>query len=66
MMLHWVPCKGERRRGRPATRWEDDLVAFAAARGAKWEVWATDRGIWDDLEEQFVDWVADLRGESLD
>ena len=28
-ILHWIPYGGERRRGRPATRWEDSLEAYA-------------------------------------
>ena len=55
-MLYWLPHGGERRRGRPATRWEDVLKAFAASRGAKWETWAADRSVWDTLEQDFVEW----------
>ena len=56
--LHWIPIKGERARGRPATRWEDDLTKFAASRDAKWEVWAKDRGMWDYLEAEYVEWLS--------
>ena len=28
-MLHWIPHGGERSRGRPATRWEDELEDFS-------------------------------------
>ena len=57
-VLHWLPSKGERTRGRPATRWENDLEKFAASRNAKWEVWAKDRGTWEYLEAEYVEWLS--------
>ena len=45
-MLHWIPHGGERRRGRPATRWEDALEAYAQEHGQKWETWAEDNNAW--------------------
>ncbi len=53
-MLYWLPHSGARERGRPATRWEDDLKEFAAIKGAKWYTLAKDRGVWDGFEEEFV------------
>ena len=53
-LINLVPRGGKRRRGRPATRWEDVLVAFARSKGQKWETWASDRDIWAELEEEFV------------
>ena len=58
-MLHWIPLGGDRRRGRPATRWEDELEKFAAARGQKWEECALDRTLWESLEADFLEFVAD-------
>ena len=45
-MLHWIPHGGERRRGRPATRWEDASEAYAQEHGQKWETWAEDNNAW--------------------
>ena len=53
-MLHWIPHGGERRRGRPATRWEDELEQFAKSQGLKWETCALDRNLWAALEEKFI------------
>ena len=57
-VLHWLPSKGERTRGRPATRWEDDLEKFAASRNARWEVRAKVRGLWEYLEAEYVEWLS--------
>ncbi len=54
-MLHWIPVGGERSRGRPATRWEDELKEFAKSLGKKWEDCAADRGLWGSLEASFVE-----------
>ena len=53
-MLHWIPHGGERRRGRPATRWEDELEDFFKARGMRWEDCAEDRDAWWRLEQSFA------------
>ena len=56
-MLHWLPHGGERSRGRPATRWEDELEVFFKTRGMRWEDCAQDRGAWGQLEQIFVEAV---------
>ena len=53
-ILHWIPYGGERRRGRPATRWEDSLEAYAREYGSKWEFLAEDRGVWSAWEGGYV------------
>ena len=53
-VLHWIPYGGERRRGRPATRWEDSLQAYAREYASKWEVLAQDRDIWSAWQGGFV------------
>ena len=55
-MLHWIPYNGERRRGRPATRWDDDLKAFADFKGTKWTDLAKNRDMWGALEQEFIAW----------
>ena len=61
-MLHWIPHGGERRRGRPATRWGDDLEAFAKSQGAKWEDCAKDKELWQDLEPKFRSYLEERHG----
>ena len=56
-MLHWLPHGGERSRGRPATRWEDELEDFFKARGMRWEDCAQDREAWGQLEQSFAEAV---------
>ena len=51
----WIPVGGERSRGRPATRWEDELKEFATSIGKKWEDCAADRGLWGSLEASVVE-----------
>ena len=46
------PAAGQRRDGK------DDLEKFAASRNAKWEVWAKDRGMWEYLEAEYVEWLS--------
>ena len=53
-VLHWIPYGGDRRRGRPATRWEDSLEAYAREYGFKWEFLAEDRGVWSAWEGGYV------------
>ena len=60
-MLHWIPHRGERRRGRPATRWEDALEAYAQEHGQKWETWAEDNNEWRTGEAGFAN-RATVRG----
>ena len=59
-MLHWLPHGGERSRGRPATRWEDELEVFFKTRGMRWEDCAQDRGAWGQLEQIFVEAVGPM------
>ena len=40
-------------RGRPATRWEDALEAFAKRSAFKWEVVARDADLWRSWEGAF-------------
>jgi hypothetical protein len=47
----WPGPAGKRTRGRPRTRWADDLRAVA---GAKWISIAADRELWKSLEEAFT------------
>ena len=65
-VLNWVPITGERRRGRPAKRWEDDLNEFAASKMSRWEVRAKNRAMWDSLEDEYVAWASENIGEKLD
>ena len=37
---------------------EEDLEKFLASRNAKWEVWAKDRGMWEYLEAEYVEWLS--------
>ena len=62
-MAYWIPDGARRRRGRPATRWEDDLEAFAQHHGFKWETCARDRDAWESWESKFVDWRVRAEGE---
>jgi len=52
--LHWVPWTGGRAPGRPATRWEDELNAFAVRVGKRWEDIAQDRDSWASWEDEFA------------
>ena len=54
-ILHWIPHGGERRRGRPATRWEDALEKYAAENGARWEDWAGDNDVWKLWGKGFIE-----------
>lgn len=63
-ILHWIPHGGERRRGRPATRWEDALEAYAAENGGKWEVWAENNDVWKTWEKGFIERGALRSGRS--
>ena len=51
-VLHWVP-DGQRRRGRPATRWDGRLIEYFKGSENWWKV-AKDRVHWNDLEPGFV------------
>ena len=55
-MLHWIPYNGERRRGRPATRRDDDLKAFADFKDTKWTDLAKNHDMWGALEQEFMAW----------
>ena len=64
--MHWIPYGGERRRGRPATRWEDSLEAYAREYASKWEVLAQARDIWSAWEEAlFKELLENRREDSL-
>ncbi|GBP61538.1 hypothetical protein EVAR_44009_1 [Eumeta japonica] len=47
----WNGPTGKRSRGRPSTRWEDDLRRIA---GPNWTDIARDRDVWASLEEAFT------------
>ena len=65
-VLNWVPITGERRRGRPAKRWDDDLNEFPGSKMSRWDVWAQNRAMWDALEDEYVAWSSENVGENLD
>ena len=51
-LITWTPvCGVGRARGRPKTRWSDDLERFA---GGHWHMLASDEELWHILEEGFV------------
>ena len=54
-ILHQIPQGGDRRRGRPATRWEDALETFANRSGFRWENEALDQIDWKRWEATFVE-----------
>ena len=64
-VINLVPVAGfSHRQGRPgATRWEDDLEAFAQHHGFKWETCTRDRDAWESWESKFVDWRVRADGE---
>lgn len=49
--MNWDPIHKKRRRGRPAMRWDDDIVKVA---GKTWSRAARDREKWIELEEAFT------------
>ena len=55
-MLHWIPRGGTRWRGRPVTRWEDELGGFVREEGftLKWDKLAQDRDLWGSMEDKFA------------
>ena len=55
-LLFWTPA-GSRNRGRPVTRWGDELCSFVSrvyGDGTDWRAIAQDRETWKALEEDFV------------
>ena len=51
-ILRWKPDGGRgRQRGRPKTRWEDDISALA---GGDWVEVAKDEQLWEALQEGFI------------
>ena len=54
-IVHWLPLGGQRRPGRPTTRWEDALETFAKRSGFRWEDEALDRIEWNKWEASFVE-----------
>ena len=55
LIVHWLPNGGQRRRGRPTTRWEDALESFAKRSGFRWEKEALDQNDWKRWEATFVE-----------
>ena len=54
-MMEWIPWDQKRGRGRPATRWRDDLVKEW---GVLWARVAQDRGLWRGIGEAYAQkWV---------
>lgn len=51
IVTSWKGPPGKRRRGRPYTRWEDDIKRIT---GPKWQQIAQDREKWKALEEAFT------------
>ena len=60
----WMALGGGRKRGRPATRWEDELEKFAAARGQKWEECALDLILWESSEADFLEFGVEDGGSA--
>ena len=50
-VMEWQPRQSQRPRGRPPTRWSDDIAAKA---GPNWRQAAQDRETWRGLEEAYV------------
>lgn len=50
-LTSWQGPAGIRKRGRPTTRWENDLIKIA---GKHWKTKAKDRDKWKNLEEAFT------------
>jgi hypothetical protein len=54
-IILWRPRLNSRQRGRPPTRWTDDIISTA---GHNWVVKAQDRKSWRDMEEAYVqEWM---------
>ena len=54
-ITEWVPLEGKRKRARPKTRWEDEIVQ---AEGVTWARVAQDRKMWKCHEEAFIQqWI---------
>ena len=54
-IVQWLPLGGQRRPGRPTTRWEDALETFANRLGFRWENEALDQKDWKRWEATFVE-----------
>ena len=54
-IIHWTPTRGKGRdRGRPRTRWEDDIIRIA---GGHWTETAKDTLLWDCLLPGYINSV---------
>lgn len=61
IVTEWYPREGQRRRGRPQKRWDDDICQVA---GKTWYRVARDRQEWKRLEEAFAEGQSDLQRKS--
>lgn len=58
IILHWRPYLGKRKRGRPPTRWTNDLKLTA---GLNWTREAQDRDRWNAMGEAYVQrWTVEM------
>lgn len=58
IILHWRPYLGKRKRGRPSTRWTNDLKLTA---GLNWTREAQDRDRWYAMGEAYVQrWTVEM------
>ena len=56
LVLEWKPTLGfGRSRGRPCTRWSDQIESFV---GGGWQSIAADHSEWESLEDHFVPFLA--------
>ena len=56
-LLHWIPWKGRRSRGRPLKRWAEELDKFVKSMGfddASWDKLMQERDFWKNMEDNFV------------
>lgn len=54
-IVQWRPRQHPRTRGRPPTRWRDDIIAKA---GSRWMTIAENRQHWKQMEEAYVqEWI---------
>lgn len=54
-VVQWRPRQHSRKRGRPPTRWTDDIIKTT---GTRWELKARNRQRWKEMEEAYVqEWI---------